>query len=170
MSNDSPANEHRSDAPKSLHIAIITVSDTRTLDTDKSGSLLVDRLAAAGHTIQSREIVLDEPDQIRSSVQSRSANEVDAIILTGGTGISPRDQTPEAICPLLEVELPGFGELFRMLSYEEIGPASMLSRAFAGRIGKTLVFGLPGSTGAVRLALDKLLIPELPHLLHHSRG
>ena len=92
------------------------------------------------------------------------------LLLTGGTGISPRDRTPEAVQPLLDLELPGFGEIFRMLSFQEIGPAAMLSRAFAGRIGQVLVFCLPGSTNAVRLAAEKLLVPELPHLVHHSRG
>ena len=118
-----------------------------------------------------RQIVPDEPLQIASHVcQLTTEDNLDVLLLTGGTGISPRDRTPEAVAPLLDVELPGFGELFRMLSYAEIGPATMLSRALAGRRGSVLVFCLPGSRAAVSLAIDKILVPELPHLVHHSRG
>ncbi len=166
----SPANEHRKDAPKQLRLGVVTISDTRTLETDKSGQLLVDRFSAAGHTIVEREIVRDEIDEIRSAVRRAQDLRLDAVLLTGGTGISPRDRTPEAVEPLLDIQLPGFGELFRMLSYEEIGAASMLSRAFAGRAGSLLIFCLPGSTNAVRLAIDKLLLSDLAHLVHHSRG
>jgi molybdenum cofactor biosynthesis protein B len=118
-----------------------------------------------------RRIIRDELTEIRSAVVELCAlSDLDVLLLTGGTGVSPRDQTPEAVMPLLEMTLPGFGELFRMLSYAEIGPAAMLSRALAGRIGQVLVFCLPGSTNAVRLAAEKLLLPELPHLVHHARG
>ena len=163
--------QHRRAAPQTLKIAVMTVSDTRTLENDSSGQLVVEAMSAAGHCVIERLIVPDELTIIRQSVHDRTsaASELDAIILTGGTGISPRDTTPEAIEPLLDLTLPGFGELFRMLSFAEIGAASMLSRALAGRVGRVLVFCLPGSTAAVRLALDKLLVPELPHLVHHSR-
>ncbi len=162
--------EHRSAAPQSLRFSVVTLSDTRTLADDRSGQLLVDRLSAAGHKLIDRRIVRDELSEIRSVVSELCNTHIDVLLLTGGTGIAPRDQTPEAVEPLLDVTLPGFGELFRMLSYAEIGPAAMLSRALAGRIGQVLVFCLPGSTNAVKLAAEKLLIPELPHLVFHSRG
>ena len=165
------AEQHRQAAPKSLTFAVITISDTRTLSTDKSGQTLVDAMQQVGHELSDRRIVPDEVSQIASAVSEVCGNgNVDVVLTTGGTGISPRDRTPEAVQPMLEVELPGFGELFRTLSYQEIGAAAMLSRAFAGRIGSTLIFCLPGSTNAVRLAVEKLLVPELPHLVHHSRG
>ncbi len=123
------------------------------------------------HQVTSRSIVKDDIEQIRGAIYQLSSDEnLDAVLLTGGTGLSPRDRTPEAVAPLLDAEIPGFGELFRMLSYQEIGAASMLSRAMAGRMGKLLIFCLPGSTNAVRLAAEKLLVPELPHLVHHSRN
>jgi molybdopterin adenylyltransferase len=168
--NVSSAQEHRQRAPERLRIAVLTVSDTRTVVSDRSGQFLVDAFSAAGHEVVQREIVRDELAEIRSTVERVVGLELDALLITGGTGIAPRDRTPEAVVPLLEVELPGFGELFRMLSFAEIGAASMLSRAVAGRIQRTLVFCLPGSTAAVRLAAEKLLLPELPHLVHHSRG
>ncbi len=171
MPSSPSAQEHRQAAPNRLSFAVVTVSDTRTIETDRSGLLLADAMQGAGHELVQRCIVADEPVEICSIVgQLCGGTPLDVILITGGTGISPRDQTPEAIGPLLDVELPGFGEIFRMLSYEEIGPAAMLSRAMAGRIGSVLVFCLPGSTNAVRLAADKLLVPELPHLVHHSRG
>ncbi|MFO0943063.1 MAG: MogA/MoaB family molybdenum cofactor biosynthesis protein [Pirellulales bacterium] len=163
--------QHRQAAPKVLLLAILTVSDTRTLETDKSGLFLQQSMDSAGHKVVSRAIVKDVIEQIRGAIRQLASNEfLDAILLTGGTGLSPRDVTPEAVAPLLDAEIPGFGELFRMLSYQEIGAASMLSRAIAGRMGKLLIFCLPGSTNAVRLAAEKLLVPELPHLVHHSRN
>jgi len=163
--------EHRDAAPNLLNFAVLTVSDTRNLETDKSGQLIVQRMEDAKHQLHQRIVVPDEPSQIADQVRTFAAVEgLDVLLLTGGTGISPRDQTPEAVLPLLDIEIPGFGEMFRVLSYEEIGPATMLSRAFAGRIGQVLVFCLPGSSNAVKLAMDKLLVPELPHLVHHSRG
>ena len=148
---------------------MLTISDSRTLANDTSGQYLVDRFTEHGHIISDRRIVRDEIEEIRAVVAQSLSAELDALLMTGGTGVAPRDCTPEAVRPLLEVELPGFGELFRMLSYAEIGAASMLSRALAGRIGKLLVFCLPGSTNAVRLATDKLLLSDLPHLVHHAR-
>ena len=166
----SPVAQHRREAQQTLRIGVLTVSDTRTLQNDTSGQLLVDRFSQAGHSIVDRQIVRDEVEDIRTVVRSAQALHLDALLITGGTGVAPRDCTPEAIEPLFEVVLPGFGELFRMLSYAEIGAASMLSRAIAGRIGEVLVFCLPGSTAAVRLATEKLLLSDLPHLVHHSRS
>lgn len=162
---------HKRSSPTRLRFSVVTISDTRTLQTDHSGSLLCDSLTAAGHILVSRCILPDEPLEIAAKVCELSAAEsIDVLLLTGGTGISPRDRTPEAVKPLLDIELPGFGELFRMLSYAEIGAATMLSRALAGRRSGVLIFCLPGSQAAVRLAVDKILVPELPHLVHHSRG
>jgi molybdopterin adenylyltransferase len=149
-------------APTPLQIAIITVSDTRTLETDKSGGLLVDQLLAAGHAISLRRIVKDDLELIRSAISfCVESPEVDVVITTGGTGITKRDVTPEAFAPLVTKAIPGFGELFRWLSYADIGASTIQSRAEAGLCGSTLVFVLPGSTGAVRLALDKILLPQL---------
>lgn len=162
---------HRKAAEGIVRVAVITISDTRTMETDTSGKMLVDAFAGAGYEVAERLIVKDEVLDIREAVTRLvRAGTVDAIITTGGTGIAPRDRTPEAIEDLIEIPLPGFGELFRMLSYQEIGAASMLSRALAGRVGTTLVFCLPGSNNAIRLAIDKLLLGELKHLVHHSRS
>jgi len=148
--------------PTPLRIAIITVSDTRTLETDKSGGLLMDQLLAAGHVIALRKIVKDDLDQIRSALSlGIDTPEIDVVITTGGTGITQRDVTPDALAPLVTKAIPGFGELFRWLSYAEIGASTIQSRCEAGLCGTTLVFMLPGSTGAVRLALDKILLPQL---------
>ena len=144
---------------------VITVSDTRTPETDTGGALLAERLAEAGHPVLGREIVPDEPEAIRGAVEKALGQEgVRAIIVTGGTGVAPRDVTPESVEPLLERVIPGFGEIFRMLSWEDIGSAAILSRALAGLARGRVVFVLPGSRGALRLALDKLLLPELGHL------
>src|SRR6187431_1070944 len=148
--------------PTPLQIAIITVSDTRTLDTDKSGGLLVDQLLAAGHMIALRKIVKDDLPLIRSAISfAIDSPGIDVVITTGGTGITQRDVTPEAIAPLVTKAIPGFGELFRWLSYADIGAATIQSRADAALCGTTLVFLLPGSTGAVRLALEKIIVPQL---------
>lgn len=148
--------------PTPLQIAIVTVSDTRTLDTDKSGGLLMDQLLAAGHVIALRRIVKDDVDTIRSAIAAGiDAPLVDVVITTGGTGITQRDVTPEALAPLVTKPIPGFGELFRYLSYADIGAATIQSRAEAALCGTTLVFLLPGSTGAVKLALEKIILPQL---------
>jgi len=148
--------------PTPLRIAVITVSDTRTLETDKSGGLLVDELLGAGHVIAQRKIVKDDLNAIRAAISDGIASvEVDVVITTGGTGITQRDVTPEALQPLVTKAIPGFGELFRWLSYADIGASTIQSRAEAALCGTTLVFLLPGSTGAVRLALDKILLPQL---------
>lgn len=157
---------HHAAGPRTIACAVITVSDTRSLDDDTGGALLVELLEGAGHRIVSRVIVRDERDAIGAAVREAcDAPGCQAVLLTGGTGVAPRDVTPEALEPLLDRSLPGFGELFRMLSYEEIGPAAILSRALAGFRGRVLVAALPGSRGAIRTALQKLLLPELGHLV-----
>jgi molybdenum cofactor biosynthesis protein B len=161
--------QHRRESPTSVRCAVVTVSDTRTLDDDRGGALIVEMLTAAGHSIASREIVPDESGRMRPLVESLVVGRtVDAILLTGGTGIAARDQTFETISKLLDKEMPGYGELFRMLSYEEIGPAAMLSRAIGGTIDRVVVLTMPGSTAAVRLAMEKLIVPELGHLVHEA--
>ncbi|MBW4418680.1 MAG: MogA/MoaB family molybdenum cofactor biosynthesis protein [Myxacorys californica WJT36-NPBG1] len=155
------------DAPdRSICCAVITVSDTRTPDTDRSGQLIQQVLTEAGHAIVHYALVKDEPDQIRAQLVALSADpRLEALIFNGGTGIAPRDTTFDAIAGLLEKTLPGFGELFRMLSYEEIGSRAIASRAIAGIYGGKLVFSMPGSSNAVRLAMEKLILPELVHLV-----
>ena len=149
---------------------VITVSDTRTSDTDTSGRAIADLLAAAGHVVHGRSILKDEPADVAALVRQLVATgDVDVVITTGGTGITSRDSTFEAVDGLLEKRLPGFGELFRMLSYHEIGAAAMLSRATAGLAGRAVVIALPGSEAAVRLAMEKLVIPELAHLVREAR-
>ena len=145
-----------------LGVAVLTVSDTRTLETDTSGGLAAERLTQAGHNVIARRLLRDELDVIRHELERLiEASEIDVVVITGGTGITARDVTPEAIAPLITKAIPGFGELFRMLSYAEIGAATIQSRAEAGLCGTTLVFALPGSTAAVRLALDKIIVPQL---------
>jgi molybdenum cofactor biosynthesis protein B len=162
--------QHRSEAPKSVRCAVVTVSDTRTLENDRGGQMLVEGLAAAGHTIARREIVPDDPKRIRSLVEELAdATALDAILITGGTGIAARDQTYETVSGLLTKTLPGYGELFRMLSYEDIGPAAILSRTIGGVIGQVVLLTMPGSPSAVRLALDKLILPELAHVVYEAR-
>lgn len=157
------ASDHELKRLASAVCAVVTVSDTRTPETDKGGPLIVDRLKAAGHQLLGYEIIPDDPARIRAHVEALCAGTCDVVILTGGTGIAPRDRTYEAISPLLEKRLDGFAELFRLLSFEEIGPSAMLSRALAGTRGKTLLFSLPGSPNAVQLAMDRLILPVLPH-------
>lgn len=144
---------------------MITASDTRAAADDKSGQLIRELLEGAGHQVGRYEIMPDDPKRIAGAVRAALA-ECDGAIVNGGTGIAPRDQTVEAIRPLLEKEIEGFGELFRMLSYQEIGAAAMLSRAVAGIAGGRIVVALPGSTAGCRLAMEKLLLPELGHIGH----
>jgi len=149
-----------------VRCVILTISDTRTESTDSSGALIRERLESAGHVVLAQEVIPDEPSRITEHIAIWcGAGHCDALLLTGGTGIAPRDETFEAVAALLEKTLDGFGELFRMLSFQEIGPAAMLSRAVAGVRGSTVVFSLPGSTPAVRLALDRLILPELGHIV-----
>jgi molybdenum cofactor biosynthesis protein B len=161
--------EHKAQAPSAVACFIVTVSDTRTEATDTSGRAIAELLTAAGHRVAGRTIVKDDPAVVRSIVEHQLASrEVQVIITTGGTGISSRDSTFEAVNGLLDKRLDGFGELFRMLSYEQIGPAAMMSRASAGLAGGTIVVSLPGSEAAVRLAMEKLLVPELGHLVQQA--
>lgn len=147
-----------------VRIGVLTVSDTRTPETDTSGRLAVERLAEAGHQVVRRSIVRDDRAAIRAALQAWIDDpEVEVIITTGGTGVTPRDVTPEALAPLVTKPIPGFGELFRWLSYAEIGTSTIQSRAEAALCGTTYVFLLPGSTGAVRTALDKILLQQLDH-------
>jgi len=143
---------------------VITISDTRTASTDTSGDAIANALTRAGHTIAKRHIVRDDPTAVGELV-SAAAAEAAVIITTGGTGITSRDSTYEAIVGLLDKRLDGFGELFRMLSYDQIGSAAMLSRACAGTIGSAAVFALPGATRAVELAMEKLILPEIGHVV-----
>ncbi|CAI9393795.1 Molybdenum cofactor biosynthesis protein B [Bacillus sp. T2.9-1] len=146
---------------------VITVSDTRTIETDKSGKLMIELLEQDNHSIEDYIIINDDKQRIQQEiVKGLQSGKIDCILLNGGTGISPRDVTIEAIKPLLTKELYGFGELFRMLSYtEDIGSSAILSRAIAGTIHNKVVFSTPGSTGAVRLAMKKLVLPELSHVV-----
>ena len=161
--------EHKAAAPSRVGCYVITVSDTRTEDTDTGGRAVAELLTAAGHDVTGRTIVKDDPDLVRDAIGRQLANPaVQAIITTGGTGITSRDCTYEAVTSMLWKRLDGFGELFRMLSYEQIGPAAMLSRAVGGIVGGRVVVALPGSEAAVRLALEKLLIPELGHLVREA--
>lgn len=163
--------EHRAEAPEAVRCYVLTVSDTRTIETDKGGALIEQLLTAAGHRVTGRRIVRDEIRSIGDAVTlaSDGVDDPEVIIVTGGSGIGARDCTPEALRPLLTKEMPGFGEVFRVLSYGEVGAATILSRAFAGVMGRTLVFALPGSTNAVKLAMTKLIVPELGHLIREVR-
>lgn len=161
----SPAREHRSDAPTHISCFVLTCSDSRAHADDVSGRALREGLEAAGHTVVGQTVVRDEPEQIRTAVEQGLAGGARAVLITGGTGITRRDQTVEAVRPLLEKEIPGFGELFRVLSFQEIGSAAWLSRTLAGTVRGALVFVLPGSPNAVRLALERLILPELGHAI-----
>ncbi|PTM57517.1 MogA/MoaB family molybdenum cofactor biosynthesis protein [Desmospora activa] len=158
--------QHRREAPDTVACMIVTVSDTRTRDTDKSGGLIRELLEEAGYRVVDHRIVPDEYKQIQALLQEGAARaEVEAILLNGGTGIAKRDTTLEAVRELLDKEMPGFGEIFRYLSYaEDIGSAAILSRAIAGVFHDTAIFSMPGSSGAVRLAMRRLIIPELRHV------
>jgi len=147
-----------------VHVAVLTVSDTRTIETDTSGAYIIDRLTEVGHRIVARAIVKDGELAIRAQLAHWIADPgVDVVIATGGTGVTPRDVTPEALAPLVTKPIPGFGELFRWLSYQEIATSTIQSRAEAALCGQTYVFLLPGSTGGVRTGLEKILIPQLDH-------
>ena len=157
--------EHREHDAGPARLALLTVSDSRTEATDRSGAVARRLLESAGHRIVDYKIVPDEPQRVRESVEGWLTDETcDGVVVSGGTGVSVRDRTYEAIAGLLDKRLDGFGELFRMLSYEQIGSAAMLSRAVGGIARGKLLFSLPGSTAAVELALTKLILPELSHL------
>jgi len=162
--------QHRESAPETVRIAVLTVSDTRTPETDTGGDVVEELMRGAGHEVVAREIVRDEAASIRTRlVDLLDRTDVDAVVTTGGTGISARDTTYEVVDRMIEKKLDGFGELFRMLSYEEIGAAAVLSRAVAGTVGTRLVASLPGSRNAVRLGVEKLLAPEIAHVVFELR-
>ena len=159
---------HKAAAPLSVRVAVLTISDTRTEATDTSGGAIVSLLEQAGHTVTARAIVPDEPADVTSFVAAQLRGDAQVVITTGGTGITSRDATFEAVDEMLEKRLDGFGELFRMLSYADIGPAAMMSRACAGLARGRVVIALPGSEDAVRLAMTKLVVPELGHLVQQA--
>jgi molybdenum cofactor biosynthesis protein B len=162
--------QHRAGAPQQVGCAVLTVSDTRILQDDRGGQLLVELLESEGHRIADRHITPDEPAQIHMLVvQLAQREDVDAILLTGGTGLSQRDQTYETVTALLTKSLTRYGELFRQLSYAQIGPAAMLSRAVGGLCGSTVVLTMPGSPAAVELAMREIILPELGHLVREAR-
>ena len=163
------AQEHRNQSPESLRCAVITVSDTRTEATDRGGPLVAELLTGAGHSVVLRDIVPDEPASLAPLLERLAeGDDAQAIMLTGGTGISGRDRTYETVTRLFTKSLPGYGELFRLLSYQEIGAAAMLSRATGGVIEQTVVLTMPGSPAAVKLAMEKLILPELGHLVREA--
>jgi molybdenum cofactor biosynthesis protein B len=163
--------EHKKEAPHMIRCKVITISDTRTIDTDKSGKLMIDLLKEAGHEVVSYEIVKDEKEAIRAAIlRGCEQTDIDVVLTNGGTGIAKRDVTIETVKEIIEKEIVGFGELFRMLSYtEDIGSAAILSRAIAGVANDTAIFSTPGSSGAVRLAMTKLILPELGHVVREIR-
>jgi molybdopterin adenylyltransferase len=162
--------KHRESAPETVRVAIVTISDTRTRETDTGGDVAEDLLRDAGQEVVARRIVRDEVVGIRNNLVDLLASpDVDAVLTTGGTGISARDTTYEVVERMIEKHLEGFGEIFRMLSYEEIGAAAIMSRALAGSVGAKFIASLPGSRNAVRLAVEKLLVPELAHIVFELR-
>jgi len=164
LSSDHP---HRENAPSSVGVAVLSVSTSRNLEQDKSGDLIRDLLVGKGHRVTDREVVKDEVTLIRKAFERLLGTAARAIIVTGGTGITPSDVTVEALRPLLDKELTAFGSLFTQLSYGEIGPAAILSRATAGVVRNKAVFCIPGSSKACRLAMEKIILPELSHLIAH---
>ena len=162
--------KHRESAPDKVRVAVLTVSDTRTPETDTGGDAVQGALEGAGHAVVDRTIVGDDAARIRTALVNALARaDVDAVVTSGGTGISARDTTYEVVDRMIEKRLDGFGEIFRMLSYEEIGAAAIMSRAVAGTVGTKLVASLPGSRNAVRLAMEKLLVPEIAHVVFELR-
>ena len=162
--------KHKESAPETVRVAILTISDTRTPETDTGGDVAEELLEGAGQEVVERRIVRDEVSGIRDNlIDLLARSDVDAVVTTGGTGISARDTTYEVVERMVEKRLDGFGEIFRMLSYEEIGSAAIMSRALAGSVGSKFVASLPGSRNAVRLAVEKLLVPELSHVVFELR-
>jgi len=158
--------EHKAQAPRAVGCYVLTVSDTRTPESDTSGRAIRSLIEEAGHVVSGYDIEKDDPDRIVMRVRERLADShTQVVISTGGTGITSRDGTFEAVSGLFEKRLDGFGELFRMISFADIGSAAMLSRATAGTVGRKAIFALPGSEKAVRLAMTRLVIPELGHVI-----
>ena len=160
-----PPGHHRASAPRAVKAAVVTCSDTRTRETDETGRRIREALEGAGHEVILHAVVDDDVAQIRAAVEAALAAQARAVLVNGGTGVAPRDVAVEALRPLFDKELPGFGELFRMLSFEQVGSAAWLSRATAGTCRGAVLFALPGSPRAVGLALEKLILPELGHLV-----
>lgn len=161
---------HKAEAPKSTNCFVVTVSDTRTEANDRGGGAIVELLSQQGHQVAGKVIVPDDAELVRAELEAQIAvDDVDAVITTGGTGISRRDGTYEVVAALLDKRIDGFGELFRAMSFAEIGPAAMLSRACAGIAKGTIIISVPGSEHAVRLAMSKLILPELGHLVREAR-
>lgn len=162
--------EHRRQAPACVRCMVLTVSDTRTPETDVSGRLIIELLEDRGHKVAGYRIVKDVPSDIEKIVaEAVRSGVVDAVLLNGGTGISVRDGTYEVVSRILEKRIDGFGEIFRMLSFQEIGPAAVLSRAVAGVAGDCIVISMPGSSGAVRLAMERIIVPEIAHMVFEIR-
>lgn len=162
--------EHQAQGPPSVRCAVLTISDTRTVETDLGGQTVIVHLTAAGHSVVHRQILRDEPAAMRAVLEGLTKrDDVDAILMTGGTGVTSRDQTYETVTSLLDKPLPGYGEVFRMLSFQEIGPAAILSRATGGIVGGKVLLTMPGSPAAVRLAMERIIVPELPHLVREAR-
>jgi molybdenum cofactor biosynthesis protein B len=165
MTSPSSAQHHRlADRQGPVPVAVVTVSDSRTEQTDSNGAWLRERIAAAGHQLAGYQLIRDEPDQVADALRQAAADGARVVVFNGGTGIAPRDTTYDVLAQRIERPLPGFGELFRMLSWEQVGPAAMLSRATAGICGGLAVFSVPGSHAAVQLAWEKLIEPELRHV------
>ncbi len=161
--------EHKQKAPQSVSCAVLTISDSRTEEDDESGGLIKQRLSDNGHRVTVYAILKDEPDAIEKKIYELLGQpELQVIIINGGTGISHRDITIETITPLLEKKLDGFGELFRFLSYQEIGTAGMMSRAIAGVIKEKVIICIPGSLGATKLAVEKIILPEIGHMIREA--
>ena len=161
---------HERAAPKTIRCTVFTISDSRTIETDAGGGYLAQALAEQGYSVMARRIVADEVAAIRALVlDAVEGGEIDVLLMTGGTGVAPRDVTPDAVVPLFSKRLPGFGEVFRQISYDKMGPEAILSRADAGVITRTLVFIVPGSPHACRLAMDELITPILGHAIHLLR-
>ncbi len=171
MSTSPSYQQHKAAAaPVTAAVAVVTLSDTRTAETDVSGTRAAELFAAAGHRVVDRRVVQDDPAALQSClIELLGRHDLDAIFTTGGTGVGRRDQTVGVVERLLDVPLPGFGELFRMLSWEQVGSGAMLSRALGGVAHGKVVFSTPGSPAAVELALVRLVLPELPHLLRELR-
>jgi molybdopterin adenylyltransferase len=161
--------EHRQEAPRTVRVYVVTASDTRGEAEDQSGAFLKGAAVEAGHALVGYRVVRDEPDQIRAALAAAAEAGAEAVLVNGGTGVAGRDRTYEAVAGLLEKRLDGFGELFRMLSFQEIGSAAMLSRAVAGVWQGRALFSMPGSLAAVKLAWTRLIGPELPHVLRELR-
>lgn len=163
--------QHKGAAPARLRFAVITISDTRDASTDRGGPYLVERVEGAGHSVARRAIVRDERAEIEAAVRAAVGDAgVDLVLTTGGTGIAPRDVTYDTLRALFDSEIPGFGELFRMLSYQQIGAAALLSRAVGGVLGGKVVLAMPGSPKALALAMDEIVLREAAHLVQQTRA